>query len=92
MMYKQPALGSAILWGDGVLQGDSIVSGENLIWDCNVGSTSILETVSSTWAPAFMDPTSIAISDEKILIYGELGAPTGVRLASASSVYYPVVR
>jgi hypothetical protein len=43
-----------------------------------------------TWSTAFIDPTSVTISDEKILIYGELGGPSGIRLASSDSMYYPV--
>jgi hypothetical protein len=39
-----------------------------------------------------MDPSSIAISNETILIYGELGAPTGMRIASPDSLYLPMVR
>ena len=92
MIFKQPAMGSAILWGDGVLQGDSVVAGESLIWDCNVGTAGILEAVSGAWTSAFIDPASIAISDESILVYGETGALTGMKMATPDSVYYPAIQ
>ncbi len=76
--------GEAILWGDGILWGDS------LIWDCRVGSTGLLGASAPAWSGAFIDPSSISISNENILIYGEQGPPLSVRLATSDSMYYPV--
>ena len=90
MQSNQPAFGSAILWGDGVVQGDSVDSSTGVLWNCN-SAEGVLGATSGTWATAFMDPTSAAASDQSILTNGELGAPTGVKLATPASPYYPAI-
>ena len=89
MIYKQPVLISAILWGDIAPQDDAGVSEASLVcWDRKAGSTGILRAVSRAWTSAFLDPSSIAMSDESILVNSELGTYTGLKLAASESPYY----
>ena len=76
MIYKQPVLISAILWGDIAPQDDAGVSEASLVcWDRKV-----------------LDPSSIAMSNESILVNSELGTYTGLKLATSESPYYPILK
>ena len=73
MVYKQPAMGAAILWGDG-LSGRAPLSKTTSAWsdgDC-VGSTSILQTTISKWFN-LRGPESMTDSNESTLAFGEIG-------------------
>jgi len=91
---KQPALGNAILWGDGTVSGNSILLGSSLIWNngAAVHTNRLLNGTQSQWYSSFVDPSSITNNAEAILGYGENGLVPGMVVGPAGSWFYPPVR
>jgi hypothetical protein len=86
--FNQPALGSAILWGDGTVNGDSLISGNTLIWNTACPTPGILTRTASRWYSVFVDPSSLGATD--ILGKGELCSAVGARVGYPDAWYYPV--
>ena len=87
MVYKQPALGSAILWGDGILYGNILVKDNTILWTSGVRvhTTGVCQATASTWLGLFADPTSMTDSTESTLVLGESSMIRGLRVGPAGS-------
>ena len=92
MVYKQPAMGSAILWGEGLLWGDStMVANNQSLWvgTVRVHTSGLLKTTAGKWANLFVDPYSISDLTESTLAFGETGQTNGLRVGPPGSWFYP---
>jgi hypothetical protein len=91
MVLKQPALGCAILWGDGTVSSDGIFVAGTQIWNygARVHTTGVRSTTGAKWYPNFVNPSSMTDSAESILAYGEAGVVRGLTVGPTGAWFYP---
>ena len=75
LMGDQYPFGSAILMGDGILLADGLRTGAF--------------ANEAAWASNMIEPSSMKLKDEQVILQGESALPTSVSRLSRSSPLYP---
>ncbi len=91
MVNQQPALGSAILWGDGTVSAKGIVLNGSCLWGygAKVGMQGVLNLTVAKWYSTFLDPLSINDAGVDILAHGNAGLIEGLKTGPPGAWFYP---
>jgi hypothetical protein len=92
MIFKQSALDSGVLWGEGVLTPDGVTTDGVRIWDVGVrtGNRTLRASTSSLWLVyGMVDPYSITNRSIDVLAKGEDGAAASLTTGTSGAWFVP---
>jgi hypothetical protein len=92
MIYKQPAMGNGVLWGDGILASDGVTVAGTSIWNAGVriGNRTLRADTSRLWlVNGMVDPFSITGNSIEVLANGEDGVAADLTTGTSGAWYVP---